>query len=287
MPRLLVAMFLMAAALGGTACKESPTPDRKRGAVESPPTSSPDSKPGTTFEDNSPSPKSTDIKPSAEVYDDFYFCYLRTGPLSDSLSDKARKNAGSGHFSNMKRMAGAGDLLLAGPYDEGRPNLEDRGIFIFDTPKLEKAQTLAASDPGVLAGMFKFELVPVQCLRALRKVNDWHVAGTKKSGGGRGYVRPYVLLEFIWSRSSSSHEVLGRGFSGFSKLWDDDKVLLAGRFGDKYPGKFFVVLDATTIAAAKEMMTASKANESIIRPVYFPWYATKALTLIPGQLKAK
>lgn len=52
-------------------------------------------------------------------------------------------------------LAEAGKLILAGPFlGEG----ELRGIYVFDTPSIEEAEALTATDPAIKAGSLAMEL---------------------------------------------------------------------------------------------------------------------------------
>ena len=122
---------------------------------------------------------------------------LRTGTPPQPLTDDARRAAFQGHFTNMQRLAEAGDLLLAGPFGKQRaPDL--RGLFVLDTADPARARALAASDPAVAAGIFVAELHPLRTRCDLREQLRRDLAAqaaivasgrTPAPGeGGRGYV---------------------------------------------------------------------------------------------------
>lgn len=79
---------------------------------------------------------------------------LTTGPAEISDPER-RKTLFAGHFSNMARMAEAGQLLLAGPLMDAPPK---RGLFVLNVDNLEEAEALVRTDPAVAAGIFDFEL---------------------------------------------------------------------------------------------------------------------------------
>ena len=62
-----------------------------------------------------------------------------------------------GHMANITRLAGTGQLVLAGPFgDDG--NL--RGLFFYDVETMAEARKLADSDPAVQAGRLRVEIHP-------------------------------------------------------------------------------------------------------------------------------
>ena len=65
------------------------------------------------------------------------------------------KKLQAGHMANINRLAEEGKLILAGPM-AGQGEL--RGIFVFDTDDVKKAQEWCDQDPAVRAGRLRVEL---------------------------------------------------------------------------------------------------------------------------------
>ncbi len=102
----------------------------------------------------------------------YVFATLLTGPKDATITDKAERDAlFAGHFSNMKKLAEEGKLVLAGPFMEAPPK---RGLFILNVETLEEAEALVQSDPSIAAGIFKVEFVKYYGSAALMQVNDVH-----------------------------------------------------------------------------------------------------------------
>ena len=79
---------------------------------------------------------------------------LKTGTAK--IEDKVvRDSLFRGHFSNMKRMADDGKLVVAGPFDKNTSDF--RGLFILNVRTLEEANLLLQSDPTVKANVLKPE----------------------------------------------------------------------------------------------------------------------------------
>ena len=95
---------------------------------------------------------------------------LKTGPhrVPDG---PARDEMFKGHFANMKRLADAGQLAMAGPFD-GKADW--RGMFIFAVATQEEAEQLVATDPVIKSGEMIAEYHPLYASAALMMVNEIH-----------------------------------------------------------------------------------------------------------------
>lgn len=107
----------------------------------------------------------------------YVFCILKDGSnTTASVEEKAELL--KGHMENIKRLAAAGKLSIAGPFTKNDRNY--RGIFIFNTDNLEEARQLVESDPAVRAKLFEAELTGWYASAALMKVNEIHETVAKK-----------------------------------------------------------------------------------------------------------
>jgi len=95
---------------------------------------------------------------------------LKTGPNKVPAGPE-REEMFKGHFANMTRLAAAGKLALAGPFDgvDGW-----RGLFIFAVPDIADAQALVATDPVIIKGEMVAEYHKYYGSAALMLVNDAH-----------------------------------------------------------------------------------------------------------------
>jgi uncharacterized protein YciI len=85
----------------------------------------------------------------------YYFVFLKEGPNTSQDSATATKMF-QGHMANIRALAKAGKLKLAGPF-EGDGDLA--GIFILDVPTEEEARSLVEKDPTVIAGRFTYDIL--------------------------------------------------------------------------------------------------------------------------------
>lgn len=110
----------------------------------------------------------------------YVFCILKTGPKDASINDeKQRAGIFAGHMANMKRLADAGKLVVAGPF--GKNDRSYRGIFVFDVASVDEAEKLVASDPVITSGMMTAELTLWYGSAALLQVNENHKKVAAKS----------------------------------------------------------------------------------------------------------
>lgn len=102
---------------------------------------------------------------------------LKSGPTPVPAGPE-RDEMFRGHFANMKRLADAGKLVLAGPLDgvDGW-----RGLFILDVADVDEAHALAATDPVIKRGEMIAECHKFYGSAALRFVNETHKKIAKKS----------------------------------------------------------------------------------------------------------
>lgn len=88
----------------------------------------------------------------------FFLAFLHRGPKW-TPEETAETNAlQEAHMANIRRLAEAGKLVLAGPFTDDNGKLA--GIFVFQVDSLDEANELANSDPAVKAGRLVLEIHP-------------------------------------------------------------------------------------------------------------------------------
>ncbi|MBY0307127.1 MAG: YciI family protein [Phycisphaerales bacterium] len=103
-------------------------------------------------------------------YTDMVLVYLKAGPKIAQQTREQSERVFAGHMANMKRLADAGQLLVAGPFERGHTrDTTRRGIFLLDTPNIQLARLQTGTDPGVQAGLFEPEYRQVKASIELRR----------------------------------------------------------------------------------------------------------------------
>lgn len=108
----------------------------------------------------------------------YVLALLKPGPNQDQDQETAQQLQ-QAHLANIRRLAEAGQLVLAGPF---MPNEQDlRGIYVFDVATVEAAKQLTETDPAIQAGRLRMELIPWYGSATLPMINQWHKKISEKS----------------------------------------------------------------------------------------------------------
>lgn len=99
----------------------------------------------------------------------YVFVVLKSGG-NQSKDQKVKDSCFAGHLKNIKRLADARQLLVAGPF--GKNDKDFRGLFILNVPTVEEAQQLLQTDPAIKADFLKPEMFPWYGSAALSEYLD-------------------------------------------------------------------------------------------------------------------
>lgn len=87
----------------------------------------------------------------------YYFVMLTAGPSAEKIDSLELEKIQAGHMANIRKMAEAGKLMIAGPFgDDGNW----RGILIIDAKSEEEVRDLLKNDPAIEAGRLSYEIHP-------------------------------------------------------------------------------------------------------------------------------
>jgi uncharacterized protein YciI len=195
-----------------------------------------------------PEARATEPPTAAGAARDYVFVLIKTGPAT-GLTPEAQREAFAGHFSNMKRLAEAGELLIAGPFGEPRDPTH-RGLFVIDETTVEAGMVHAATDPTTVAGIFTLEghlfttdAPLVDLLRLEKEDEARRLADPEVPDAWEG--RRYVLATAAFVEDL------------YQQVQSAEGVLIAGRLhgaGEEGGDEVLVWLDAEGVEAAKAML---------------------------------
>ncbi|NUQ51938.1 MAG: hypothetical protein HUU19_04495 [Phycisphaerales bacterium] len=168
----------------------------------------------------------------------YVFTYLKTGPASATNTPAQKQEIFKGHMANMKRLADERKLIIAGPYsDPADPTW--RGLFILDTPSVDEARAFVATDPGVVAGEFVAECIPLRATARLREFYDiFKAEDAKRSTTPRDPTQPPPIRAYVivTARDAAQAE------AALAAASLDTSIVWWGRFaGSAVPGGVYVV----------------------------------------------
>ena len=196
---------------------------------------------------------------------DYVFVFITTGEATD-LAPEAQREAFGGHFANMRRMAEAGDLLIAGPFGPPLAEPDHRGLFVFDAETIEEGMSHAETDPTYKAGVFKLTPHVLTTDAPLTRLHDLDMKALEELGENPppgANARAYVLA------TASFDEKL------YAQASEVGGVLIAARLrgsGEDESDEILLWLDAENEDAAKEI-TGGLGGEWTLHG----WYGSKSV----------
>jgi uncharacterized protein YciI len=87
----------------------------------------------------------------------YFVGILKRGPKWTAEVTEETKKLQAGHMANIRKMAEAGKLIVAGPFTD---NTDIRGLYIFMADTIDEVKTMVAQDPAVQAGRLAVEVKP-------------------------------------------------------------------------------------------------------------------------------
>ncbi len=204
---------------------------------------------------------------------DFVFVYLKSGPTSGQGTKEERSAMFGGHMANIQRLANEHKLVIAGPFNKPRDK-SWRGIFVLDVPTVAEAQALAATDPGIKAGEFVTECIPMRASDALRQTLDLENAMLARPPANppKPGIRPYVMVTAASDSPSCAAAIARAGLA--------DKIIWSGRFSNHQNAGVFV-LDAEKaddVSAALDKAGASGLGVD-------GWWSSAVLVELPSSAR--
>lgn len=197
--------------------------------------------------------------------------YLQSGPTSGRGTKEERERLFAGHMANINRLAAERKLLIAGPFNRPRDKTW-RGLFLFDVAATAEAETIAGTDPGVIAGEFVAVAKRVRGSPVLRQTlaleDEWQAARRADPSSPPASIKPYVML---------TTTDVGRARRAIERLKPSPRVVWGVLFADEPGG--VLVLDAEQAGAIGEQLAAIDAGAGAVDG----WFSTVALTKLPAD----
>jgi uncharacterized protein YciI len=198
-------------------------------------------------------------------------CTIKSGPTSGSGSREARAEMFKGHMANIQRLADEKRLVIAGPFSEPTDKTW-RGLFVFDVSEIAAARSLAASDPGFIAGEFVGDFQRLDASPTLRQALEIEArreaTAARVPGEPPPAIRAYVLI------TATDGE---RARRAIAKTPAVGRIVWAGRFVDR-PGSEVLVVDAQKVADVRAALAQADPGPCVIDG----WWSTVSLMDLPA-----
>lgn len=198
-------------------------------------------------------------------------CTIKSGPTSGSGAREARAEMFKGHMANIQRLADEKRLVIAGPFDAPTDKTW-RGLFVFDVAELATARSLAASDPGFIAGEFVGDFHRLDVSPTLRQALEIEArreaTAARVPGEPPPAIRAYVLI------TATDGE---RARRAIAKTPAVGRIVWAARFVDR-PGSEVLVVDALKAADVQAALAGADPGPCVIDG----WWSTVSLAELPA-----
>jgi uncharacterized protein YciI len=209
---------------------------------------------------------------SAPEAEPFQFAFLVRGDSTAQRTADERNATQAAHMSNIQRLAEEKKLLVAGPFGEGNPHPEARGIFLFDTAEEATALEWTNTDPAVQQRVLAMELCSIRTAPSVRRAYELDQAmraeleARGEEPGFANTLRAYVMY---FGRDAERSE------RGLATLRASGKVVFGGPLSGSKRANYLAVLDVETAAAASALLGERAADLGEHELV--TWWSTRAL----------
>ncbi len=109
----------------------------------------------------------------------YWFVLLRRGPAWTAESTPESEKLSEGHLANIRAMAEAEKLVLAGPFLDQKGPDRPAGIFIFDVETEDEVRALLDNDPAIRARRFTPEILKWMGPKGLRLILPLTIVPTR------------------------------------------------------------------------------------------------------------
>lgn len=203
--------------------------------------------------------------------DEFTLVVIARGDGGHQLSDEETEASLEGHLQFMEELESSNALLIAGQFGGRAATGDLRGLFVMDGESVEACAALAATDPAVELGLFRYEAYSLMAPDMIRHlpdmVREWE--GARLTRGEDTSVP--VLADYVVMVAQDGK----RAFRACTHEALAPKVLLLGRMGEPMAGALFGVFEASEPAEIEARLTVAGCDLEGIE--LRSWLASPAL----------
>jgi uncharacterized protein YciI len=227
----------------------------------------------TAFADDRADPTALGAGTETSNQADYVFVYLRAGLESAHENGIDPETLQVRHIANIQKLAEEHSLLVAGPFREGSPDPDLRGLFVLDVADVERAKDILQTDPAVASGA----LVPIvlrwRATKSLRQVLELDLEErarrqAENPNGTPPFDMHHYMLGDARAAAGAENALMG--------LREEGRLLFFGRVQDDLTGRAIFLLDAENEREAREMLEPAKISLSNV--ALHPWLGSTRLT---------
>lgn len=171
-----------------------------------------------------------------------FFVFLNSNPDKPEMDEKQVEKLMEGHLANINKLAEAGKLTAAGPFEGGG------GIFVLVAKSREEAISYLAEDPGVQSNRWNMEYLPLKFINS----------GTCKTE------KPYEMVTYQFvrilpkvKRKGDIRKALRQHKKFVKGISEKDLFVAAGEFQNPLGG--FLILKVDSEEQVKQILEKDEA----------------------------
>jgi uncharacterized protein YciI len=211
---------------------------------------------------------------SAAPPDFYYVVFLRPDPARKPLAKVDGERIMTAHMANIHRMADAGILVAAGPFEDTPTTIS--GVFVLRAASIEEARRIAAADPTVVEHRNTVDVHPWRGPAGIgveyARLHKEHPETPENMG-----VHPLCLIYrgSAWEQKSGDRaSALAAHTDHLSRLRTEGHLAAAGEVDDETGLLALVVFKRIPIEDARRLIEEDPAVQSgLLRPEYHRWWS--------------
>jgi uncharacterized protein YciI len=176
----------------------------------------------------------------------------------------------SSHLSYLLSLARGGKLVMAGPFEEGRPDPTLRSLLVLDAPDIKQGMDLGRGDPAVQFGAFSLEPHLMSCAADLHAMVQRDLAAHDANMLSDDPAFTAGMRVYVIAFAEDAQRAAPR-------LDRDPHTRLLARFGGDWADRGMWILDVRNLAEAKDLI----AGFGDVGPIELdPWHGSKEIAAL-------